>query len=265
MRTVLALGCLLLGCRGNNSPPVVTVVAHDFSFEAPDSLPAGLTTLKLVNAGRWNHQALLFRIPEGHSAAEVRKALQADSEPGWPILAAGGPGPTAPGDTTNVTLILQPGSYTLICFYVGGGAPHFLAGMVKDLRVIGTVSQEVVDPESAVTIEMRDYAFGLSRPLTRGPSRLRVANLGPQDHELLIFRLTQRYDSAALSAWIGERQPNAPAMEAVGGFSGLPAGGHGTTDIVFEPGTYLLFCDGPDAKDGRPHRAHGMWQIVKIQ
>lgn len=30
-------------------------------------------------------------------------------------------------------------------------------------------------------------------------------------------------------------------------------------------GTHLLFCDSPDAKDGRPHRAHGMWQVVKIE
>jgi hypothetical protein len=79
MPRLLALGFLLLGCRGSDVPPVVTAVAHDFSFDAPDSVAAGLTTLKLVNAGRSDHQTLLFKVSDEHLAPEVRQALQADS------------------------------------------------------------------------------------------------------------------------------------------------------------------------------------------
>ncbi len=259
------IGCRDLGQRVSGPAPTLTVIARDFSFEGPDSIAAGLTTLRLINLGHWNHQALLFKVPSGHSAAEVREALSKGAEPGWAILPVGGPGPTASGDTTNATMILEPGTYTIICFFIGGGAPHFVAGMVKDFRVTGSVPAGTREPEPDVTIELKDYGFGISRPPTPGPTRLGVTNRGPQDHELMIFRLLVPHDSTGLTEWLAGRRPEAPMMRAVGGFSGLPAGGHGTTDIVFAPGTYLLFCDTPDETDGRPHRSHGMWQVLRVE
>ena len=271
MRRLLTLASMAayIGCTGadqqaSGRTPTVTVIARDFSFEGPDSIPAGLTTLRLINLGHWSHQALLFKIPSGHFAAEVREALSKGTEPGWAILAAGGPGPTASGDTTSVTMILEPGTYTLICFFVGGGAPHFAAGMVKDFRVTGALPVGILEPEPDLTIELKDYGFSLSRPPTPGATRLRVTNRGPQDHELMIFRLPVPHDSAGLAEWLAGHRPDAPTMKAIGGFSGLPAGGHGITDIVLESGTYLLFCDTPDERDGRPHRSHGMWQLMRV-
>jgi hypothetical protein len=257
-------GCRPAGSRGPQAPPTLNLVARDFTFDGPDSVPAGLTTLRLANLGRYNHQALLFRVPSGHSAADVREALRSGQDPGWAILAAGGPGPTGPGDTSNATLLLEPGAYTLICFFIGGGPPHFLLGMVKDLHVTGPAPAGVDEPAPDLTVRLQDYRFALSRPLRQGHTRLRIENHGPQDHEFMIFRLPASSDSVALEDWLQGRREGAPPMEAVGGFSGLPNGSHGSTELVLEEGTYLLVCDVPDASDGRPHRTHGMWQVVHI-
>ena len=35
--------------------------------------------------------------------------------------------------------------------------------------------------------------------------------------------------------------------------------------VDLKPGTYVLVCFIPDAKDGKPHLAHGMMKVVEIQ
>ena len=75
-------GGAMLGCNRNPAPPpaspaatVVTVTANDFSFAAPDSIPAGLTTVKMLNAGKEPHQVVFIRIDSGKTMAEVQTAL----------------------------------------------------------------------------------------------------------------------------------------------------------------------------------------------
>jgi len=34
---------------------------------------------------------------------------------------------------------------------------------------------------------------------------------------------------------------------------------------TFTPGTYVLLCFIPDAKDGKPHSSHGMAKEIKVE
>lgn len=44
------------------APAVVTVTAKDYSYEAPDTITAGMTTLRLVNQGKELHHIQLVRL-----------------------------------------------------------------------------------------------------------------------------------------------------------------------------------------------------------
>ena len=258
----IATGCGRPVARHESN--LVTITVRDYAFDAPATIPAGLTTLRLVNQGRFPHQALLFKVPDGHDAAEVRKVLMAGTEPGWAILPSGGPGGSEGGGESNTTQVLDAGHYVLICFFVGGGAPHFTFGMVRDLIVQGPSPAGVVEPRPDVTVSLYDYGFRFSEPLARGAKRLRVENQGPQDHEFMVFRLQPGGSEAELTAWLEGRRSEWPPLAAVGGVSALPSGSHAFTDLLLQPGEYVLVCDTPDAKDGRPHRDHGMRQRVHI-
>src|SRR5213592_782793 len=45
-------------------PSLITITATDYAFGVPDSLPAGLTTFRLVNQGKELHHANLVRLGE---------------------------------------------------------------------------------------------------------------------------------------------------------------------------------------------------------
>jgi hypothetical protein len=41
-------------------------------------------------------------------------------------------------------------------------------------------------------------------------------------------------------------------------------GAHATFSLALKPGTYLVLCFFPDAKDGKAHIVHGMAQQITI-
>jgi len=55
-----------------------------------------------------------------------------------------------------------------------------------------------------------------------------------------------------------------PPIIPVGGIAGLSVGQTANFTTTFGPGDYLLLCFVPDAKDGKPHMAHGMAMPFKV-
>src|SRR5213596_276554 len=62
-------------------PSLVTITATDYAFGMPDTIPAGLTTFRLVNQGKELHHASLVRLGAGKSAALPGRARGRDEEP----------------------------------------------------------------------------------------------------------------------------------------------------------------------------------------
>jgi hypothetical protein len=56
----------------------------------------------------------------------------------------------------------------------------------------------------------------------------------------------------------------APPAEPVGGVGLLDKGSQGSFTTELEPGAYGFICFVPDAKDGKPHLAHGMMKTIKV-
>jgi hypothetical protein len=78
------------GGRGDNS--AVLFVARDYGFDGPAHIPAGVTTLQVVNKGQDLHHVQLLKLLQGKTAADFRAALKANPAgfPAW-IKFVGGP------------------------------------------------------------------------------------------------------------------------------------------------------------------------------
>jgi hypothetical protein len=242
--------------RGAN---VVTVVAREYAFDMPASIPAGLTSFVLRDAGAQPHHLMLFRLNGGRTLSDAFHALTISGAlPSW-MHPVGGPNTPAPGGgVSNATLILEPGDYIVFCMVPSpDGAPHFAKGMARGLTVRPSSHAQPAIPAGDITITMRDYSFDFSTPPTRGHHTITVTNAGRQSHELILSRLAPGKTSRDFVRWI-ETQDGSPPVIPVGGTTDLPPGGTILLEVDLEPGSYSLLCRVRDAKDGRPHDAHGM-------
>jgi len=166
--------------RGAAPPRVVTVVARDFAFQVQDEVPAGLVTFQLQNRGASLHHMAIMKLDEGKTLQDLFAAFQAGGAPPAWAHDMGGPNAADPGSDANATLMLEPGSYALLCFVdIPDHVPHLMKGMAKMLRVTPAVVPAASRAIAGdVTMTLTDYSFTLSKPITRGVHTIRVENPG---------------------------------------------------------------------------------------
>jgi hypothetical protein len=253
--------------------PVVTVHANEFAFIAPASIAAGTTTFRLVNDGKEVHQISILQLAKGKTLADYAAALKANQPAPWAV-GVGGPNAAGPGQTIDATLTLDAGNYILVCWVPSPGAPvpHVAKGMIKPLTVAaaGGVTQAGASttylPETApdVHLELSEYAFKLSKPLTAGKHTIHVMNTGAQEHEAVIMKLAPGKTMKDADAWFESGMKGPPPIESSPGMAGLGKGRTGSFATNLAPGRYGLICYIPDAKDGKPHSMHGMVQEFTV-
>ena len=248
------------------APNVVTISAIDYALSAPDTIPAGLTTLRMINTGREPHQAVVAGAP-GKSFAELQGALLREGAfPEW-VQFPGGAGVVNSGDSSIVTVNLVPGNYLILCYIPSlDGTLHIVKGMYRRLVVVPTATgtPAAAEPTADVTVTLSDYAFALSTPLTAGTHTIRVENNGPQLHELTLEKLEPGKTLGDWKAWMAGGMRGTPPSQPVGGLTGPDKGKVGWLTVTLAPGNYLLNCYVPDAKDGKPHFMHGMVTQVTV-
>jgi len=251
-------------------PNVVTLTATDYAFAVPDTIPAGLTTFRLVNQGKELHHASLVRLGDGKSVADFQAALAAAMKnhtppPAW-MGFAGGPNALTPGDTGTATQTLEPGSYLFVCWIPSAdGVPHVMKGMMHPMVVTAARAPAAPEPTADLSITLTDYDFQLSQPLTAGTHVVRVANTGTQAHEVTITALSPGKTLHDFIAWEqGGEKGRLPTGRWLGGVSTIDTGGQAQFTTTFAPGSYLLLCFWPDTKDGKPHIMHGMAKEITV-
>lgn len=243
------------------APNLVTVTASDFAFNAPASIPAGLTTIRLVNQGREMHHVQLARLDEGHTVEELMRLMESAGEhgpiPSW-VHFVGGPNVPGPDGATEATVQLEAGAYALLCFIPSGdGVPHVMKGMVKPLTVVPAEPSGALAAEPDARMVLRDYSFEVTPEIAAGRRTIRVENAAAQPHEVVLMRLAPGKTPQDLLAWL-QTQAGPPPATPLGGTSFLSTGEVNQFSAEFTPGEYALLCFVPDAKDGAPHVAHGM-------
>lgn len=242
---------------GHTMPNVVTVVANDFSFQAPTQIPAGLTKFVLKGQGKEIHHATIAKLEEGKTVADLMAAFKTPGPtPSW-VTFVGGPNVPDPGAEANATVDLTPGNYALICFVdTPDKVPHFAKGMVHGFTVT-PASTNAMTPTANINLSLVDYAFNFDKPLTAGRHTIKVTNPSAQDHEIQLVRLAPGKTMADLQGWV-EKMEGPPPGSAVGGVASMKPGTTNYFEVDLSPGEYVAICFVPDNKDGKPHHAHGM-------
>ena len=235
---------------------VVDIVAGDFYFRAPDTIPAGLTTLRL-RVLQGGHIAVLLRLDSGYTASDLLRARrEGHNRPAW-VHFIGGPGFPPPGATANTTLVLAPGQYLLMCDVADEhGVRHFEKGMFRPLVVRAVAGAGVVAlPHADVVVSERDYAFAFSAPLRAGQRVLRVVNEGAVMHEFRLVHVLPGHTGEESLRW--KPQDNTPRPdEDVTAIVGLLPGGEVETTVSLVSGEYVALCVS--------QISHGMIQIVRV-
>jgi len=247
-------------------PRVVTVVARDFAFQAPDEVPAGLVTFQLQNRGQSLHHMAIMRLDDGKTLQDLFAALQAGGPPPAWAHDYGGPNAPDPGSDSNATMMLEPGNYALLCFVdIPDHVPHVMKGMAKMIRVTpAPVPAATQNITGDVTLTLNDYSFTVSAPITRGVHTIRVENpTAAQSHEVELVKLAPGKTVNDLLQWINSPQ-GPPPGNAIGGIAGMEKGAVQSFTYDFAPGEYGFICFLP-GPDGKPHFMHGMTQQFTVQ
>jgi uncharacterized cupredoxin-like copper-binding protein len=247
---------------------VVTVIASDYAFRVPDTIAAGRTEFRLVNQGPALHHVAIMRLSDGKSLADLAAAIRPDSPvlPEWAVE-VGGPNAAMPGGEANATLMLEPGRHVMLCFVPGDdGRPHMMKGMMKEVTVAPRPRAQLVrraHPAADVVMTLADYGFAFSKPITAGTRTIRVTNAAAQPHEAIVVKLAPGATAAGFVAAL-EKSQGPPPGALVAGVTGIARGRWVDVTAEFTPGEYALICFVPDAKDGKPHVAHGMVKQFRV-
>jgi len=247
---------------------VVNISASEYKFDAPDQIPAGLTTFKLTDNGKELHHATLIKLDSGKTYNDLMTGLKnmkpGTPPPGW-VIPSGGPNAAAPGNSSSLTVVLQPGNYAMMCWIPDAkGVPHVMSGMSKALTVTENAAANMMEPASDVTVTLKDYQFNFSTPLTAGKHTLKIETAPGQPHEFTFFQLMPGKTAADLTKYVETGMQGPPPGMPLGGVSGVAAGIPSFYEVDLKPGDYAIVCFLEDAKDGRPHFQHGMIQQIKI-
>jgi hypothetical protein len=250
------------------TPAVYTFTAKDFGYDAPDTITAGMVTLKLVNSGPSLHHVQLLKLDDGHTVAEfaegMKKMKPTDPPPPW-IHEVAGPNTPIPGGETTITEEIAPGNYIVICFIPGADhIPHAAKGMVKGLTVVPASGASAAAPTADINVKLADYSFTVSPDIAAGKHVIKLENDAAQPHEMLIVQLEPGKTVADLAKWV-DNQTGPPPAKPLGGISGMLKGSTVYVPVDLTPGEYGFLCFLPDAKDGKPHVAHGMMKQFAVK
>jgi hypothetical protein len=242
----------------------VTIRAKEFAFMGPRTIAAGQTTFRLVNDGQVAHHLTIFRVSPGRSLADAQAAIRSKSpRPAW-LTAVGGTNAAVPGATSDATLTLEPGSYILACILASPGdtMPHSMRGMVAHLTVTANgVRQEhaasVPTPVADIHLDLKDYGFILSKPITAGRHTFHVMNDGTQDHEAVMLQLAPGKRLSDFFSWAMHGAKGPPPATFMNGVATMARGRTAIFTNDFATGAYAITCF-VDAPDKKPHFAHGM-------
>lgn len=197
-----------------------SVQATEYSFSAPDSLPGGLTTIRLTDTGKEPHEVQLFRLNSGVTTDQFQTALK-NPNPAEVLkltTADGGVAAVDPGGTAESVMDLLPGQYYLVCFLPdANGIPHLVHGMVKPLTVNqpAASASAVASPQAGATVTLKDFSFDMPATLPAGTTIVKVTNDGPQTHQMEVAKVAPGKTAQEVASFFANQPSGPPPSAAV--------------------------------------------------
>lgn len=251
---------------------VVTITGVDYGYTLDKpAVDSGTTKINFVNAGKDAHMLAVAQMAPGKVLKDVIAALQSedrkDDEAVLPSAGGDDPGvpgvpePLSPGAKTATYTELKPGSYALICFFpTPDGRPHFLAGMVNELKVNEAATTMPV-PETTAEASLTEGKITLP-DLASGQATLKVSNTGKETHNFTVvapvagttFDETLKLVDAY---FIGKSKVDSIAGVFQGGLTALQPGASGYLELDLPAGTYYVLCTEGDGENQEHFRVGG--------
>ena len=259
----LELSPAAVASRGPLAPSVITVVASDYEFDAPDTTPVGMITLRLVNYGVVPHHARVVRLDGGRTLRDLERELfETGLLPSW-AADVGGPGVTAPGGVSEVTLELAPGRHVLLgAAGLAGGANALMKGMYRDFVAVPTGARAAAPLADAV-LTLEESRLRVDGRLSVGRQLVLARNRSGATHELRIYRLETGRTPADLHRWLRTEEGRPPAA-IVGGVAALATGAESVLTLDIAAGEHVLLCLAPELRAAPPHRLHGLLHRLRV-
>lgn len=221
---------------------VITIVAYNHFYEAPNPIPAGVTTFRFVNRGPDLHQMWIVQIDEGYAFSDFMTAIKPGRPmPNW-LRGLGGPESPEAGDEVSVTLNLQPGRYAIACFIpTAEGASHISKGMFLPLTVTPNKAKPAPLPKDDASIVLRDAGPDMSGLASAGKHLVRVEASGSAARGVRVARLLDGKTMADVQSWLssGGTSTNAP-VRLMGGVTPLAIGEQNWVSLTFTKGDYVV-------------------------
>lgn len=217
----------------------------------------GLRHVRLHNAGAEAHEAMFVLLPAGMSPVDYVVAVAAGSLFPEGALDYSGPSLTAPADSMDIWLPLDPGTYVLICW----NKNHATALPPAVVTVAGD-PRDAVPPVPDATMTMGDHHFAIDRPIMAGERVIEIANAGRAMHELDILEVNPGATLADLARWRegeGADPVTPPAIPRGGALDAHRVATRVWMRRTFRPGRHALYCGMPldsNAVTGQPFRNH---------
>ena len=257
--------------------PTVTFVASEYAYDAPASIPGGVTRLAIENRGEALHDITVLKLGEGRTIDDVIGFFQqmaAGEEapiPDWVTFYGGAV--AAPGQTNSYLVDLAPGNYVVYSFGMDEeGVPDAAKGMMQTLTVTESESTAALPAETDITVEMVDFSYvvhgnGVQGSVQAGEQTLRMINTGMEPHEMILFRLAEGATLEDFVSFMGSEEPaGPPPFVPAGGAPPISDGVETVYTMTFEPGRYVMICFIPSgANSGMPHFMLGMVQELVVE
>ena len=250
--------------------PSFEIWAHDDSYSAPDTVPAGRIGVTLHVDGHEQRNAQFFKVKDNVSLAQVATAFQTNPRSATELLDfVGGPGTVPPGGTQDEVQDLTEGQYIMATLLLGqDGQQYVPGGMIKTFRVVRPRHRPLPDAAPPPLpgdqqILLSDFAFGIPQ-LQSGQQTLQLRNVGSEPHEMLVKRLDNGHDLKDALNFVISPVGTPPYSDA-GGFLVFPGGETTSLTLDLSPGPYVAICYFRDPASGKTHAELGMIRDFTVE
>jgi hypothetical protein len=223
---------------------VLAVVASDTALEASPTVPAGLTTVRLVLNGTARRDLVVHRIPAGTAAEQLVRGAAGRSERWFAQWSFGGPGvPRDSAKDASATFDLRPGRYVLVSYEVDSSGrargDRFLWRQFTAISASILVSGRFPVPDA--TLKVKDARIDVVGAMRPGQRTIQVENVGGLPHDVLIGRLLAGRTIDDVRRWDHDRG-GAPPFVYVGGITPMSPGMSAQTRLVLQSGVHVVLC-----------------------
>jgi hypothetical protein len=238
---------------------VIDIKVGEYFINAPDSAPAGLVTLRVTQTGDVTkpfpadtaklqadltyhfHMVWLVRLDSARTFTDLLQAERDGKPHTWAKIQGGAGFADVPG-SSNVTMLLTPGNYALVC-YVGSAREdrnryHLLKGMIAPLTITARPNADQL-PATNLTVVLGGDSIIAPDTLAAGTHRILVQNNGVRVSDLGIARLKPGYTVEQAIAW-RPRTLTEPPRHAVGGVVYVKSDRPLITTVTLQPGDYFF-------------------------